>query len=278
MHFHEDPPALARPIGIFDSGVGGLTVLSEVQRQLPSESILYFADTAHLPYGTRSAREICQYVREILGWYHTRGVKRVLMACNTSSALALDVVAPEFAMPVDGLILAAARVAVGQGRRIGVIATEATVRSQAYTRAIRALAPGISVWEVGCPRFVPLVESGRLSSDETRLVARQYLAPLLAQQIDTLIYGCTHYPYLAPVLDEILPERVRRVNPAVAAAAQLRTQLHSSGTAAPADNAARCEFWVSGDPGRFAWAARTWLGYSPVVQSVQPSPTAVTPT
>lgn len=275
--YYQDPPS-TRPIGIFDSGVGGLTVLSEVQRQLPFESILYFADTAHLPYGARSAREICQYVREILGWYDTRGVKRVLMACNTSSALALDVVAPEFAMPVDGLILAAARMAVGQGRRIGVIATEATVQSRAYTRACRALAPGTRVWEVGCPRFVPLVESGQISGDEAHLVAREYLAPLLAQQIDTLIYGCTHYPYLAPVLDKILPEQVRRVNPAVAAVAQLGTQLHSSGTAAPADSAARCEFWVSGDPKRFACAARTWLGYSPVVHSVQPTPTAATST
>ena len=149
-------------IGIFDSGVGGLTVLRELYRQLPNESILYFADTARLPYGTRSSHEILQFCFEILTWMVQQGVKMVVLACNTSDALALEVLRREFDLPILGLILPGARAAVQQGRRIGVIATPATAASNAYRRAILEIEATAQVWQVGCPEFVPLVEQNRV--------------------------------------------------------------------------------------------------------------------
>ena len=250
-------------LGVFDSGVGGVTVLREIIRQRPAEAVLYFADSARLPYGTRSAEEICQFVREIMTWFSSQGVGRVLMACNTSSALALEMARREFELPVEGLIVPAARVAARTGRRIGVIATEATVRSRAYSRAIQAVAPGVEVFESACPEFVPLIESGRLLSAETRQVAQRYLQPLIAARIDTLVYGCTHYPFLAPVLDTLLSPEVVRVNPAAALVAQLPDCQFDFERQAP-----RYRFCVSGNPERFARAAYPWLDFYPTVESV----------
>lgn len=151
----------AAPIGVFDSGVGGLTVLRELYRQLPQESALYFGDTARVPYGTRSTAEILQFVREILDWMTDQGAKMIIMACNTSSALALEAVRAEYAVPILGLILPGARAAVQQGRRIGVIATPATAASNAYRQAIQEIEANAQVWQVGCPEFVPLIEQNR---------------------------------------------------------------------------------------------------------------------
>lgn len=256
-------------IGVFDSGVGGLTVLNELYRQLPRESILYFGDTARLPYGTRSKAEILQFVREILTWMNEVGVKMVIMACNTSSALALDEVRSEFDFPILGLILPGARAAVQQGRRIGAIATPATAASNAYRQAILEIDANVSVWQVGCPEFVPLIEQNRLRDPYTRQVAMDYLRPLLENQIDTLIYGCTHYPHLAPVLKTILPPRVHLVNPAyhVAKAAARELQLLSL------DNQGErrlphTRFCVSGDPQRFSQLSRQWLPEPPNTEKV----------
>lgn len=254
-------------IGIFDSGVGGLTVLRELYRQLPNESILYFGDTARLPYGNRSAAEILQFVREILAWMSQQGVKMVIMACNTSSALALEIVRTEFDFPILGVILPGARAAVSIGKRIGVIATPATAASNAYRRAIQEIDPTVQVWQVGCPVFVPLIEQNRISDPYTYEIAREYLAPLLEQQIDTLVYGCTHYPHLAPVLKAILPRHVRTVDPAVhviTAAAQELDLLGMRNTSQPHPT----RFCVSGDPHQFAELSLQWLGCTPLVEQV----------
>ncbi|MBC7880193.1 MAG: glutamate racemase [Anaerolineae bacterium] len=248
-------------LGVFDSGVGGLTVLREVQKRHPEQAVIYFADTARLPYGSRSRLEICQFVREIMQWYSRQNVDRVLMACNTSSALALETVAPEFALPLHGLIQSAARSAAQVGQRIGVIATEATAKSRAYTRAIAEWSATAQVWEVGCPAFVPLIESGRILDLETRRVASAYLQPLLHNRIDTLIYGCTHYPHLDPLMDLLLPQTVRRLNPAIAAVEALAPLLMN-------DLESRNQFFVSGDPVAFAQSAAALLGYVPQVQQV----------
>jgi glutamate racemase len=248
-------------LGVFDSGVGGLTVLREVQKRYPGQAVIYFADTARLPYGCRSREEICQFVREIMVWYTRQSVDRVLMACNTSSALALDTVALEFSLPMHGLIQSAARNAAQVGRRIGVIATEATAKSRAYTRAIAEWSTTAQVWEVGCPAFVPLIESGRILEVETCQVARAYLQPLLDNQIDTLIYGCTHYPHLDPLMDMLLPASVRRLNPAIAAVEALSPLLGD-------DLVPSSQFFVSGDPVAFAQSAAPLLGYVPQVQQV----------
>lgn len=263
-------------IGIFDSGIGGLTVLRELYRQLPNESILYFGDTARLPYGTKSSAEILQYVREILTWMVQQGVKMVIMACNTSSALALEQVRAEFDLPILGLILPGARAAVQQGKRIGVIATPATAASNAYSQAIAEVDPTAKVWQVGCPEFVPLIEQNRLSDPYTYEVAKAYLAPLLEQQIDTLIYGCTHYPHLAPVLRTILPPSVKLVDPAVhviAAAAHELDLLGLKNLRAPLPT----QFCVSGDPQQFQALSVQWLGCTPMVEKVYLPSTIATP-
>lgn len=262
-------------IGVFDSGVGGLTVLRELYRQLPNESILYFADTARLPYGTRSSSEILQFCFEILNWMVQQQVKMVVLACNTSDALALEALRREFNLPILGLILPGARAAVQQGRRIGVIATPATAASNAYRRAITEIEATTQVWQVGCPEFVPLVEQDRVYDPYTAEVAQQYLDPLLKQRIDTLIYGCTHYPHLAPVLRQILPPQVKIVDPAehvVTATAQELDLMGLKNTTAPLPT----RFCVSGCPQQFAKLSLKWLGCTPAVEKIH-LPTVTTP-
>ncbi|MEM8778158.1 MAG: glutamate racemase [Cyanobacteria bacterium P01_G01_bin.49] len=261
------------PIGIFDSGVGGLTVLRELYRQLPNESILYFADTARLPYGDRPPWEILQFVREILTWMTQKQVKMVIMACNTSSALALEVVRQEFDVPILGIILPGAKAAVKQGKRIGVISTLATAKSNAYRQAIQEIDFRAQVWQIGCPEFVPLIEQNRIGGAYTRKVAQQYLRSLLAHQIDTLVYGCTHYRHLETVIRGIVSPTVQLIDPAryvvQAAAKELKLMgLNQTKPSLPT------RFVVSGCPRAFAKLSKQWLGYRPLVESVS-LPTAV---
>ncbi|MBK1986889.1 glutamate racemase [Sphaerospermopsis aphanizomenoides BCCUSP55] len=256
-----------RAIGVFDSGVGGLTVLRQIYKQLPNESIIYFGDTAHLPYGIRSQAEILQYVREILNWMQQQRVKMVVMACNTSSALALENVRQEFNFPILGVVLPGAKAAVQQGKRIGVIATPATAKSNAYRQAIMEIQPDVQVWQVSCPEFVPLIEQNRIHDPYTTEVARSYLERLIKQEIDTLVYGCTHYPLLAPVLRSLLPPHVKLVDPAVhvvAACAQELDLLSIRNTHLPMPT----RFAVSGCPQQFAQSGLQWLGYTPLVEQV----------
>jgi glutamate racemase len=262
-------PSLARsPIGIFDSGVGGISVLRELYQHLPQETFLYFGDTARLPYGIRSRQEIERYVREILLWLQHQGVKMVIMACNTSSALALEAVRKDYDFPILGLILPAAQTATRQGRRIGVIATPATAASGAYQQAIQEIDTTAQVWAMGCPEFVPLVEANRVYDPYTRQVAAEYLEPLLQQHIDTLIYGCTHYPHLSPIIRSLVPPHVRLIDPAISvvqATVQELSLLGLSNDAPPQPT----RFGVSGCPHHFAIAARPWLGFSPQVEAVE---------
>jgi len=274
------------PIGVFDSGVGGLTVLQEIRRQLPQESVIYFGDTARVPWGSRSPAEIIEFVRQILIWMQSQEVKMVVMACNTSSALALDVLRDSFDLPILGLILPGARAAVRKGRRIGVIATSATVKSNAYAQAIdESLAESqeqAQVWQVACPEFVPLVEAGRIKDKYTLEVAREYLTPLIEADIDTLVFGCTHYPHLASVFRQILPAHVQFVDPAahlVSAAARELELLglhvglqHNSKSSKKSTDRAYTRFCVSGDPEQFAQLSSRWLNKTPLVEKVTLSP------
>ncbi|WP_353931719.1 glutamate racemase [Okeanomitos corallinicola TIOX110] len=269
-----DQEAQRSPIGVFDSGVGGLTVLRQIYQQLPNESIIYFGDTAHLPYGIRSQEEILQYVREILNWMLQQRVKMVIMACNTSSALALEIVRREFDFPILGVILPGAKAAVQQGQRIGVIATPATAKSNAYRQAIMEIQPDVQVWQVSCPEFVPLIEQNRIHDPYTTKVARAYLEPLLEQEIDTLVYGCTHYPHLAPVLRSLLPSHVNLVDPAVhvvTACNQELDLLNLKSNHLPMPT----RFAVSGSPQQFALSGLQWLGYTPLVEHVYMSDATV---
>lgn len=270
-------PSSTDPIGVFDSGVGGLTVLREVYRQMPNESVIYFGDTARLPYGTRSRSEIIQFVREILTWMKLQRVKMVIMACGTGSSLAFsaerncvatDAVREEFgALPILGVILPGARAAAKIGKRIGVISTPATAASGAYLQAIQEVNQGAQVWQIGCPEFVPLVEQNRIEDPYTYRVAQKYLEPLLEQEIDTLVYGCTHYPHLAPVLKSIVPASVQFVDPAVhvvRAAAQELDLLGLRHGRSPKPT----RFYVSGDPQPFREISRQWLGCTSIVEQI----------
>lgn len=256
------------PIGVFDSGVGGLTVLKALQSHLPHESFTYFGDTAHVPYGNRSQAEIQALVRQILSWMAEQPIKMAIMACNTSSALALDTVRCEFSFPILGVILPGARAAVQSGRRIGVIATPATVASECYERAILEINPEVEVFQVACPEFVPLIEANQIFHPQTRQIVRHRLEPLVKAKVDTLIYGCTHYPHLAPVIQQILPSRITKVDPAIhmaiAAAQELDLLNLRSVQGSP-----RTQFFVSGQPAQFAKSARPCLGFTPQVEGVQ---------
>ncbi len=261
------PDEVAR-IGVFDSGVGGLTVLQEIYRQLPHESVLYFGDTARVPYGNRSAAEILAFTRETLNWLGQNRVKMAIMACNTSSALALEAVREEYDFPILGVILPGARAAARQGQSIGVIATPATVNSNAYLQAIREANPRARVWQVACPEFVPLIESNRLEDPYTLAIARAYLQPLLERSIDTLVYGCTHYPHLEPVLRQFVPTDVSFVNPAVHVVAAAAKELKLLGIQQTLARTLPTRFTVSGDPQQFAALASQWIPARSLVEQI----------
>jgi len=253
-------------IGVFDSGVGGLTVLQEIYRQLPHESVIYFGDTARVPYGTRSAAEILKFTRQTLDWMVSQQVKMAIVACNTSSALALDTVRDEYALPILGVVLPGARAAARQGRRIGVIATPATVNSNAYLYAIEEANPQAQVWQVACPEFVPLIETNRLLDPYTLAIAKEYIQPLLDRSIDTLVYGCTHYPHLEPILRQFVPMSVRFVNPAIAVVTAAAKELKLLGI--QSHRAVPTTFSVSGDPAQFSQLATQWLPTQPLVEQI----------
>ncbi len=253
------------PIGVFDSGVGGLTVVSALRRRLPEESILYLGDTARLPYGDKSSRTVRRYTQRNVDFLMTRGVKAVVVACNTASALALDDLA--YPIPIWGVIEpgAAAAVAATQGK-IGVIATEATIRSDAYGRAIRRRAPEIEVLSQACPLFVPLVEEGWIDDSISRQIAERYLAPLLAANIDTLVLGCTHYPLLKSVLRQVVGETVQLVDSAATMAEKVAAELGVRCVAAPS-GAAQHHFCVTDSGQHFARIASDLLTQSAVGRS-----------
>jgi glutamate racemase len=220
-------------IGVFDSGVGGLTVAAALRRRLPGESILYLGDTARLPYGSKSPETVTRYTRRNIEFLSERGVKAVVVACNTASALALPHLDPErhlMRIPTWGVIEPGARKAAAVSRgRVGVIATDATVLSDAYPRALRALRPDLEILSQACPLFVPLVEEGWHDDPITEQVAERYLRPLLDAGIDTLVLGCTHYPLLVPVLRRVAGPDVALVDSAEAVAEVVAAGLAEKG-------------------------------------------------
>jgi glutamate racemase len=226
-----DGSTAARPIGVFDSGIGGLTVVAALRRRLPRESILYLGDTARLPYGSKSPATVLQYTRNNVAFLLDRGVKAVVVACNTASALALPRLGPA-AVPTWGVVEPGARRAAAASRgRVGVIATASTVRSDAYRRALVACRADLDVVSLACPLFVPLVEEGWLDDPIAEQVARRYLEPLLATGIDTLVLGCTHYPLLAAVLKRVVGEGVALIDSAESVAEEVALGLAAAGLA-----------------------------------------------
>ena len=199
------------PIGVFDSGVGGLTVAREIMRNLPSEKIVYFGDTARVPYGSKSKETIIRYSRQIIRFLQEQQVKAIVIACNTASAFALDAVRDEFDIPIIGVIEPGAEVAAAQtkNKRVGIIGTVGTVGSGIHAEYLKKLDPTITVFAKACPLFVPLVEEGWLHDSVTDEVAARYLKELQDKEVDTLILGCTHYPLLRPLIARFVPSRVK---------------------------------------------------------------------
>jgi glutamate racemase len=252
----------AAPIGVFDSGIGGLTVVRELMRQLPDESIVYFGDTARVPYGPKSPDTVRRYSREITDYLRGQGVKAVVVACNTATAHALPMLRDELPLPVVGVVEPGARAAVSATStgRIGVIGTLGTVNSGAYEHAIKAICPGATVVARACPLFVPLVEEGWLDTEPTRLIAREYLAPVRAAAVDTLVLGCTHYPLLKPLLAEVLGPDVQLIDSAEQTAAETARVLSRAALRAPAGAAARHRFIASDAPRQFLQLGQRFLG------------------
>lgn len=234
-------------IGVFDSGVGGLTVAREIIRQLPEESITYFGDTARVPYGSKSKDTIIRYSRQIIRFLKTKNVKAIVVACNTASAFALDTIEKEIDIPIIGVVKPGAKSAVEstKNKRIGIIGTEGTIKSELYTQYIRSIDPEITVVGKACPLFVPLVEEGMLHDSVTDEVASRYLESMKEENIDSLILGCTHYPLLRSTVGKIMGPEVNLVNPAYETAISLDGLLRQNGIRADKDAKPEYEFYVS---------------------------------
>ncbi len=203
------------PIGIFDSGVGGLSVLKEIAQRLPNEDYIYFGDTARVPYGEKNEEELIGYSREILDWFKRKNVKAVLMACNTSSAITLDIVQDEYDFPVYGLIKPASQFFAAKQSRIGVLATSATVKADAYKNNILKSSCDCEVFQVECPGWVEIVENGLIDEASSRGLVEKYVKKLIEQDVEHIVFGCTHYPFLADLIKEVAPEHVQLIDPAV---------------------------------------------------------------
>ena len=221
------------PIGVFDSGLGGLTVAREIMRNLPTERIVYFGDTARVPYGSKSKDTIVRYSRQIVRFLKTQDIKAIVIACNTATALAIDEVKEEAGMPVIGVIDPGAHMAVRatRNKKVGVIATRATIQARTYTTFINNLDPEINVISQACPLLVPLVEEGWLHDRITDEILMRYLDDVLEHDVDTLILGCTHYPLLRSAIKKLLGEQVTLINPAYETAKELEKMLAASGLA-----------------------------------------------
>jgi len=219
------------PIGVFDSGIGGLTVVKEIMGQLPKEKIVYFGDTARLPYGSKSAETVISYARQIKNFLLSKGVKAIVIACNTASAYTLETLTQECDIPVIGVIHAGAKTAVDAtvNGKIGVIGTQGTVSSEIYPVTMKAMRNDIEVIQRACPLFVPMAEEGLGTAQITEDVAHMYLDDMKAKGVDTLVMGCTHYPLLIPTISKVMGANVRLVNPAYETARELRSLLGERG-------------------------------------------------
>ena len=259
------------PVGVFDSGVGGLTVAREIMRHLPNENIIYFGDTARVPYGSKSKDNIIRYSRQIVNFLKTQGVKAIVIACNTASALALDVVREENDIPIIGVIEPGARAALGvtESKKIGVIGTEATIRSRMYDQIIQGLDAQATVIGKACPLFVPLVEEGFAKHHVTEEVIDYYLSSFLKTEIDSLILGCTHYPLLRSRIREYVGEKITLVNPAYETAMDLKKLLQEMQIDNPdvADEYASYKFYVSDAADKFKQFANSILPYD--IETIQ---------
>lgn len=254
------------PIGVFDSGVGGLTVAREIMRQIPKERIVYFGDTARVPYGSKSRETVTKYSRQIVRFLKTQNVKAIVIACNTASAYALDQIEKEIDIPIIGVVKPGAKTAVEATKngKVGVIATEGTISSKIYTQYIQKIRKGVEVIGKACPLFVPLVEEGLLEDPVTDEIAQRYLSVLIDSGIDTLILGCTHYPLIRSTVGRVMGENVALVNPAYETARELKQLLGERNLLRqekPALGTSQHQFFVSDGAEKFQYFANTIFKY-----------------
>ena len=251
------------PIGVFDSGIGGLTVARELMRQLPHESIVYFGDTARVPYGPKSPDTVIRYSREITNFLKAQGVKAVVVACNTATAHALPTLREENDLPIVGVIEPGSRAAARATKsgNVGVIGTQGTINSHAYERAIAAELPSANIIARACPLFVPLVEEGWLETDATNIIAREYLAGFVDADVDTLVLGCTHYPLLKRAIGEVVGRSVRLIDSAEETAAETATTLRDAGLEqTDGERPPTYRFIASDAPDQFLRVGQRFLG------------------
>lgn len=240
------------PIGVFDSGVGGLTVFKKLVDSLPNENYLYFGDTARVPYGEKSVQELITFSRDILNWFKNQNVKAVLIACNTSSAVALDVVKTEYKFPVLGLIQPTVNhLSTLTQKKIGLIATSATVNSQAYSKALYKLNKGKQIIEVACPGLVEIVESDKLTEPDSITLIKSYILPLLNANVEKIILGCTHFPYLAGIINEITGNQCDLIDPADYLIAHTKKILNELNILNQSKNKGSRAYFVSSNPEKF---------------------------
>lgn len=254
------------PIGVFDSGVGGLTVAREIMRQMPNEKIIYFGDTARVPYGTKSKDTVTRYSRQIARFLQTHQVKTIVVACNTASAYAMDELEAELDIPVIGVVKPGAKMAsdITRNGKIGVIATEGTIGSGLYTKYIKSLREDATIYGKACPLFVPLIEEGLWEDPVTVEIARRYLAELINLDIDTLILGCTHYPLIRSVIGQVMGPEVTLVNPAYETAIALKKLLAEKdllNDVAPPLGSNPYQFYVSDGAEKFKQFANSIIKY-----------------
>ncbi|MGZ9583005.1 glutamate racemase [Paenibacillus marinisediminis] len=253
---------MQQAIAMLDSGVGGLTVVKEVIRQLPREKIIYFGDTARTPYGPRTPEEVKHFTQQIVDYLIQFDPKMIVIACNTAASVALEDIRSRVSIPVVGVIHPGARAAIAATKsgHIGVIGTEGTVKSGAYKQALMRLSPHVEVISQPCPLFVPLVEKGMYRSEETWDVVRDSLASIRATPIDTLVLGCTHYPFLREPIQEVMGSGVELINSAEETAREVSTILHDKNQLADMEEIPVHQFFCSGDPDIFKRITLDWLG------------------
>ena len=250
------------PIGVFDSGIGGLTVVKRVLSLLPNESIVYFGDTARVPYGSKSNATVIEYALQDAQFLFNKNVKLIIVACNTASAVALDVLKEHFDIPVIGMISPGAKLALRETKndRIGVIGTNATITNKAYSNELLDLNPNVKVLEKACPLFVPLAEEGFVNHEATRIIAQEYLQELIDFKIDTLILGCTHYPLLTDLIQDIMGENVKLIDSGYAASLEVENYLSGRGDRNGSNQLGSHKFYVSDSPEKFKLLAERFLG------------------
>ncbi len=256
--------AKQKPIGIFDSGVGGLTVAAEIMKKLPDENIVYFGDVGRYPYGGRSKETIISFTRQDINFLLDHQVKFIIAACNSATAAALDTVVGEYDINILGVIEPGAKAAVNytSNNRVGIIGTVATIGSDSYAKAIQNLNPDVKVFSLACPLFVPLAEEGYIEKEATYLIARDYLKTLKDVDIDTLVLGCTHYPLLKGVIGDVMGDKVRLVDSAEETAREAASVLSEKGLLRLKGGDVSHKFYVSDVPDKFSNVVKQFIGYS----------------